>query len=390
MRNEQSFPFDECRIALESIQSDRWRDFQHGIALRPEDHAVLLTQIGRVEEQYGLESSEFLTQAWDVTKRLTAASQKRVGLVIESVQVFLDDSGQKEVERMSRLLEETQGDGSGVFVNQKLADRLQIKGDVPKTFDQSIAALRKFSDHITDQTVPKIANVLHHASVTLGPSYVRTTEELQSHLDKLLKYALEAGPPTQWLPADAIRFVTLGGRHLVTQNPTHESATRSTPHDGEMVAQLREHIKTGALYRITRDPSRVDGTAYNARLPVLSRHQIGDVIRQCEQLTALITKLIATYKHHRKDADGSYIAQHLADNLSAMKGKVSSDKNTQSLHDTGHFVSHEERQRAEALGQFYRLPLMDHLTLLEGLCAISIRIHQSLSTYVHASLAHYR
>ena len=124
MRNEQSFPFDECRIALESIQNDRWRDFQHGIALRPEDDAVLLTQIGRVEEQYGLESSEFLTQAWDVTKRLTAASQKRVGLVIESVQVFLDDSGQKEVERMSRLLEETQGDGSGVFVNQKLADRL--------------------------------------------------------------------------------------------------------------------------------------------------------------------------------------------------------------------------------------------------------------------------
>ncbi len=390
MRSEQSFKLDECRIALESIQNDRWRDFQHDVVNRPEDHAILMAQIRQLETTYGLESAEFLMQAWDVTKRLSAASQKRIGLVIESVQVFLDDSGKKETERMTRLLEETQGDGIGVFVDQKLANRLQIKGDVPVTFDRDVENLRRFSDHITDQTVPKIANLLHRAAVTIGPHYVRTTEELQSHLEKLLKDVVDAGEPTQWFPDDAVKFMTVGGRQLLTLNPTHETATRATPHDSEIVAQVRELILAGARYRIERDPGKVAGTAYNPRLPVLSRHQVSDVIKQCEQLTSLIVKLVATYKHHRNDADGNYIALRLADDLKAMKGKAQSDKNTQSLHDTGHFVGHEERQQAEALGQYYRLSLLNHLDLLEGLCALSIRTHQSLSAYVHASLAHYR
>lgn len=375
----EPFDFEGSRIALESISDELWRDFKNDIHIRHEDNVIMARRLDDVESRYGLESLE---DALAFTKRIAVAGQQRFGKFIESVQVFLDETGQKEVDRLRGLIDQAHGDGHGIFVDAKLANRLQVNGDVPKTFDKVLGDFHQIGDRILTTYVPHVSEIVTKAGGIVGPQYPRTSEEFAKQIDTLLTLVHRAGDPRHLLEAPVFNFVGLGGRRLF-HNTGQVSSTRSSD-------VVRQYVAGARVYKLNHKAGRVEGTAYNARLPVLDRAGVRAAIDHCDRLSAFIVKVLAVAKHHAHDFDGDYIAGRLVANLKEMRGIVKKDAATNILHDTGQQVEHKERESAEILGEYFRLSMLDHLTLLESLSTLAIEMHKSLSAYVHASLNHYK
>lgn len=383
----EPFDFEGSRIALESVSDELWRDFKNDIHIRHEDNAIMARHLTAVEARFGFESLE---DALAFTKRVAVAGQQRFGKFIESVQVFLDDTGQKEVDRLRGLLDQAHGDGQGIFVDAKLANRLQVNGDIPKSFDKVFSDFHQLSDRVMAAYVPHISEVVTKAGGVVGPQYPRTSEEFAKQIATLVTLVHHAGDPRRLLEASMFNFVGLGGRRLFQSTGRAPSTHTAGKEPGEPLSEIRRYVADGSVYKLNHKTGRVEGTAYNARLPVLDRSGARSAIEQCDRLSALIVKILAVAKHHAHDFDGAYIAGRLVANLKEMRGNVKKDAVTNVLHDTGQQVEHKERESAEVLGEYFRLSILDHLTLLESLSTLAIEMHKSLSAYVHASLNHYK
>lgn len=382
---QEQLDLEQSRITLESFSNELWQDFKRSIFTRPEDDAIMAQRLSVVEQRLGIESLE---DALAFTKRIAIAGQQRFGKFVETVQVFLDDTGQKEVERMRGLLGHVQGEAHGVFVDAKLANRLQIQGDVPKAFDKTLGEFHALGNRVLTRLVPHTAEIITKAATLIGPDYPRTAEAFRQQIDELLTFVHKAGDPVHLLDSTMLQYVGLGGRHLF--NTLDHTPPPPSVSDEAELNEVRGYIAHSSIYRLNKKIDRIVGVAYNPRLPILDRHQIQTVIEQCEHLSTFIVRLVAVAKHHTRDFDGDYVSGRLVANLKQMRGGLVNDKDTHHLKDTGQPVEHAERVRAEVLGEYFRLSLLDHMATLESLCTLAIETHKTLSAYVHASLNHHK
>jgi hypothetical protein len=365
---------DAADVALESIANDLNAVVRDGGGQNPMEAAIAVRRWNTLAGRFGFESeSSAVGTVWAVMKKITSASAERFGKVVESIQIYFDKSGGKEIDRLRRLLEENRGDGEGVMTDQSLATSLNVNGRVPSDFGEATHKLVGLV-HLLEKIVPSMAAVSKQAYAVCEQAQTPANrEELSKHLKALVDIVIAAPSPVAQLPSALFHEQFVGGRRFAEEHQIKPLKNASVPERN--ASKLLELVSS--LKFALSGPKPVQ-PAVNPRLPVLNREQIKDLLGHCEQLTDALHHLLVLAKNHSKDATGSAIAQH----LDAVFANIAREHPFK--------IPAEDKARADWLKLYFQSNLTNPKRLIESGLRILADAHKAYASYIHASIQQFK
>lgn len=365
---------DTADLALESLAEDLSAVVQNGDGRDPMETAIAARRWDALAGQFGFENeSSAISNVWGVMKKITAASAERFGKIVESIQIYFDKSGGKEIDRLRRLLEENRGDGEGVITDQSLATSLNINGRVPTDFSEATHKLVGLV-HLLEKVVPSVATVSKEAYALCEKIETPANREaLNKHLSELVAVVLKAPSPVAQFPSALFHEQFLGGRRFTEERPIKPLKNASVP---ERNASKLLELVSGLKFTLAAP--KAAQAAVNPRLPVLNREQIKDLLKLCEELTDALHHLLKLANTHSKDASGSAIAQH----LDAVFANIAKDHPFK--------IPAEDKARADWLKLYFQSQLTNPKRLIESGLRILADAHKAYAEYIHASLKQFK
>lgn len=378
----------ESALSLESLQDDTFESLRAG-ELNSREVSMLDTQLSIATEAFDKTqlAVDAAKTAWSFVKKTVNAAHVRFAHVVEDMRVRFDKTGVQEIKRLHRLVAEAQGDGGGVMHNQRLANRLQIRGDVPKDFGQPATELMQLSSHFVKDVLPKLSHLNKEAAGIFVSSEKHKPEEFSEDLSRLMKVIHAYGAPTSHFQAKDLKAVYPGGRHVFFPVKVTPSRGHTEVQDPESLA-IRKAVEE-ATVGVDRKGYNVHDKAYLDKIPVLSREELHEMLRLCELLSDSMRRLLGAAEVYRLDPPPQALSLYIELAMREMKQGVQRIHNGSVEHSTVEVTS-EDRARARWVADYFRLSLNDHLAILETLYNVTHGVFESYVDYVRACLAQYK
>lgn len=377
----------ESALSLESLQHDVVDSIRSG-DMDARQIEMYDRQLQLSTESYDLEKKIYAAAkgTWDFIRKTINATHARFAHVVEAMRVRLDKTGALEVKRLRREIDAVEGDGGGVFVNQRLADRLQIHGDTPKDFGDPVVDLLELTKHFLQDVLPKLSHLNKEAASIAVISDAEKAAEFSEDMLRLVKLLAQYGAPMEHFPAKHRAAIYPGGRRLF--HPVKTLPIKD--HEGLTDAESRAVYTaiTETTVGLDRKGYNVRDKSYTGRLPVLSKDEMFAMVRLIEHLSDSLKKLLNAAQVYRTDPPPAALTLYIHSTLQWMKGDVVMGADGKTT-DTAIQITSEDRARASWAADYFQLTLNDHLALLEAFYNVTFAVYESYVDYVRASLARY-
>ena len=383
----------DSALALEELGEDL-RSVVRDEEFTPMEEDILKKRLAMVTLDYGLENlgnleaaADHLMGAWGLVKRMGSASAVRFKKLVESMRIAVDRSGKLEIKRLHRLLEETQGEGNGAFEDKSLAAKLQINGDVPKDLGQPVVDLLEMGKRIIQHVLPETVHLVKDGFNIAKGAPTSTPQGFADEVQRLIKLVAASKPVMARFDHKDISRRLPGGRRLFKSTTAFfgdASPYVKDPESQKVYQNLKEIV-----IDIDRRGYKVSGHAYNARLPVLDRGAIADMLRLLDSLSDQMVQLLKLAEAYQNDHSGADVALALDVALQQMRGKLVKGADG-SRHDTAVEVVSEDRVRVRWLADYYNLDLNNPHRVLEAMFHLTEQVYNSYVQYNHASLKQYK
>lgn len=340
-------------------------------------------------ESMGVGMEGVLSTSWEVIKGLSSLASKAFIKTFETIGVWLDKTGTKELERLRKRLDASSADGAGIAKSESIARALTIEGSLIVNHVQHIEKLVAFSKTISDQVCSQVALTARKVYTDVGMSRADDPEEFHALVHKVMSTLSHSRPTIDLLGPKNLSTKFIGDRSLFTE--------RSKPFDVKPPVKVKdaETLKVidalnAATVGVSGSPGKIKAIANSNRVAILTRSEIEELLKALEKLSDELYRLKGLSKFYSNDPYCSTSFYLLHHRQNKVEGEMVYDKENDRYYASGQSIDTDDKFRTSVLGQYLRMDLMDHKLIFQKNTRLLISVFQSYVDYIYFSLKYHR
>lgn len=243
-------------------------------------------------------------------KSFAAAASNAIGAKLkrfaESVAIFFDGTGKKELARLRREVEEVTGEArKGVISDRELANQFSIGSQEVRDVPGAMQKVVEFINALTDDYVPAILDRdAEYWHVLSSSRYFRSEgvelDTIGEMIDDMMTEVARHHPTHLSKLPDNGLTIFMGGRKLFTESkPPQFSLDRgaNNPADTKVLRALQELTVSGAG---RAGATNVTAQTHTGVIKTLSQQEMRDQLEHIERMVQLLERVKAIFQGTRR------------------------------------------------------------------------------------------
>lgn len=332
----------------------------------------------------------------DMVRKASGAMFASFNKVMDTVGVWIDNTGRKEIVQMRKQLDTLQdGPKQKQLPDPELAESLSIDGRLMLDHDRTAHMVHELNVAFLDEFIPDVSERdsgiwgLLALSGFIKEKPGAISDKLSDTIADIVEHLADSKPPALPLPENGLDRV-IGNRSIFVnrKNPPLDFSGLKTDSKAQKV--IADYEKEGRRLASLATARHGEGDARVNVVPILSLSEISATLEVMEKICDEMERAVTIRKQSKKKLELMSNVRVMVSTFDTSEIVQSMDEFGNKTSDTVYRLTPADRQRVDLIVRYVSQSIYDSAGIIRLLIELQHGVWESLRNHVRGSMRQYR